>query len=149
VSEHPLVSWTEAGETRSARWRSEAGCRHPSAGQRRRRMTADAAYRWLRGTALAVARRFPECAPLLLALRGAPTANPDRPATPPRHNASRGLPPVSPGPVPARTPLGMPLLPFDDDYAFAANGHRRAASCAEAYGPGNGPFVLRCGNCWD
>ena len=29
MSEHPLVSWTEAGETCSARWRSESGMPPP------------------------------------------------------------------------------------------------------------------------
>jgi len=54
VSEHPVVMWSEAGETRYARWRSESGAPPP-----RRvviaddRMKADAAYRLVcDGTAL-------------------------------------------------------------------------------------------------
>ncbi|MEN3294243.1 MAG: hypothetical protein V7642_3496, partial [Burkholderiales bacterium] len=46
MSDHPTINWAEAGEARSARWRSEAGTPPPKrvviADDR---ITADAAYR--------------------------------------------------------------------------------------------------------
>src|SRR5450830_1213063 len=46
MSDHPLISWTEAGEIRSARWRSEAGNPAPkTVTVADDRMSADTAYK--------------------------------------------------------------------------------------------------------
>ena len=152
MSEHPVINWSEAGETRSARWRSERGAAPP-----RRvvvaddRMTADAAYRLAcEGTALLWRGDFQNARQLLQAL----ARRVDRSARPPRPPASRAatvpLPAESPATSPsdvfhryrmsrsqrART-LGMLLIPLADDYSVPL---KRAPdvrqACSEAYGPG-------------
>ena len=67
---HPIVHWTEAGEARSARWRSESGAPPPKrvviADDR---MTADDAYRLAcEGTALLWRGDFQNARQLLQAL---------------------------------------------------------------------------------
>jgi methylase of polypeptide subunit release factors len=139
------ITWTEAGETRSAGWRSEAALPPP------KRVviaddtiTADAAYHLAcEGTAMLWRGDFQNARQLLLAM----ARRVDRK---PRHAGKK----VAAGsPVDAfhrhrlaqsqraRT-LGMLLLPFDADYAVPL---RRAPdvklACAEAYGPGTQPFV--------
>ena len=149
MSEHPVISWTEAGETRSARWRSERGVPPP-----RRviiaddRTTADAAYHLAcEGTALLWRGDFQNARQLLQAL----ARRVDRKPRPPRPPAAPAvLPAVSPTISPtdvfhlyrqsqsrrART-LGMLLIPLADDYSVSL---RRAPdvrqACTEAYGPG-------------
>ena len=149
MSEHPVISWTEAGEIRSARWRSERGVPPP-----RRviiaddRMTADAAYRSAcEGTALLWRGDFQNARQLLQAL----ARRVDRKPRPPR-------PPAAPAVLPSVSPtisatdvfhryrqsqsrrartLGMLLIPLADDYSVPL---RRAPdvrqACTEAYGPG-------------
>ena len=149
MSEHPVISWTEAGETRSARWRSERGVPPP-----RRviiaddRTTADAAYHLAcEGTALLWRGDFQNARQLLQAL----ARRVDRKPRPPRPPAAPAvLPAVPPTISPtdvfhlyrqsqsrrART-LGMLLIPLADDYSVPL---RRAPdvrqACTEAYGPG-------------
>jgi len=148
------MSWSEAGETCSARWRSERGAPPPKrvviADDR---MTADAAYRRAcDGTALLWRGDFQNARQLLQAL----ARRVDRKPRTPRPSAPRfspaALPAVSPTISPtdvfhlyrrarsqrART-LGMLLLPFAGDYTVPL---RRAPdvreACAEVYGPEEG-----------
>lgn len=140
MSEHPVIEWIEAGETCSARWRSESGVSPPKrviiADDR---MTADAAYRLAcEGTALLWRGDFQNARQLLQALARRADRKPRKPAASPaeafhqyrQSQAQR-----------ARI-LGMLLLPFKDDYRIPL---RRAPdvqqACTEAYGPGDGPSV--------
>jgi len=136
VSEHPVISWSEAGATRSARWRSERGVPPPKrvviADDR---TTADAAYHLAcEGTALLWRGDFQNARQLLQALArrvDRSARSPRAPATPTdvfhqyRQAQSQR----------ART-LGMLLIPLADDYSVPL---RRAPdvrqACIEAYGP--------------
>lgn len=143
MSEHPVIRWTEAGEVRSARWRSESGMAPPGrvviADDR---TTADAAYRLAcEGTALLWRGDFQNARQLLQALARRADRTPKKPRMPAsspveafnlhRQAQSRR----------ART-LAMLLLPFEGDYSMPL---RRAPdvrqACEEAYGPGEAPFV--------
>ena len=140
VSEHPVVSWTEAGETRTARWRSESGTPPP-----RRvvvaddRIATDAAYRLAcEGTALLWRGDFQNARQLLQALARRTDRKSRKTAASPAeafhlHRQAQSQR--------ART-LGMLLLPFDADHHVPL---RRAPdvrqACAEAYGPGDEPYV--------
>lgn len=146
---HPVVHWTEGGEARSARWRSESGA--PPA---RRvviaddHITADEAYGLAcQGTALLWRGDFQNARQMLLALARRADRQPHKPkklaasslTTSPaeafhRHRQARSRR--------ART-LGMLLMPLDEDYGIPL---RRAPdvrqACAEAYGPGEEPSVI-------
>ncbi len=145
MSTYPVLTWTEAGEARSARWRSERGTLpHKRVIIADDSMTADAAYHHAcEGTALLWRGDFQNARQLLKAL----TVRADRKPRAPR--AARGGPPVAPQPTPfpeafhlyrqsrsqrARI-LGMLLIPLDDDYGVPL---RRAPdvreACTEAYG---------------
>ena len=144
---HPLLHWTEDGEARGARWRSESGA--PPA---RRvvvaddRMSADEAYGLVcQGTGLLWRGDFQNARQLLVALarraeRGArgrsnPTAatTPLPPAAFHRYRQARAQR--------ART-LGALLVPLEEDYGIPL---RRAPdirqACVQAYGPGEAPSV--------
>jgi len=140
-----MIHWTEAGEARSALWRSESGA-PPS----RRvviaddHITADDAYGLAcQGTALLWRGDFQNARQMLLAL----ASRADRK---PRKSAASSVP-TSPAEAfhlyrqarsqRART-LGALLVPLDEDYGIPL---RRAPdirqACLEAYGPGEGPSV--------
>jgi SAM-dependent methyltransferase len=148
VTAHPIVHWTEGGEARCARWRSESGA--PPA---RRvviaddHITADDAYGLAcQGTALLWRGDFQNARQILLAL----ATRADRQPRKPNDSAASSVP-TSPAEAfhryrqarsqRART-LGALLVPLDEDYAIPL---RRAPdirqACAEAYGPGEGPSV--------
>ena len=140
MSGHPVVSWNETGEARSARWRSESGAPPPKrvivADDR---MTADAAYRLAcEGTAMLWRGDFQNARQLLQALARRTDRKPGKPASSPAaaFNLHRQAQSQR-----ART-LGMLLLPFEDDHGIPL---RRAPdvrqACAEAYGPADGPYV--------
>jgi methylase of polypeptide subunit release factors len=130
---HPVVNWTEAGEHRSARWRSEGGSPPPKrVAVADDQLTADAAYRLAsEGTALLWRGDYQNARQLLQAMARRIERKPRKPATSPteafnfhrQHQSQR-----------ART-LGMLLLPLDADYRIPL---RRAPNakeaCAEAYG---------------
>ena len=155
VDVHPVVHWTEGGDARSGRWRSERGAQPPKrvviADDR---ITADDAYGLAgQGTALLWRGDFQNARQMLLALASRADRKPRKPkglaapSTSPLRNE------VSPSPAEvfnllsqarsqrART-LGMLLVPLDEDFGIPL---RRAPdirqACAEAYGPGEGPSV--------
>lgn len=146
-----LIHWTEGGEARSARWRSERGSPAPKrvviADDT---LAADAAYRLAcEGTGLLWRGDFQNARLLLQAL----ARRLDKPAKPKRDKRHKqgaaGEPAAAPAPVfpeafhlhrqaqaqRARV-LGMVLIPFDEDYGIPL---RRAPdakkACAEAWGP--------------
>lgn len=141
MSGHPVVTWTEAGETRSALWRSESGMPPPArVVVADDRMTADTAYRLARdGTALLWRGDFQNARQLLQALARRADRKPVKPSATPAEafhlhrmiQAQR-----------ARM-LGMLLLPLEEGYGIPL---RRAPdvrqACAEAYGPGEAPSVV-------
>jgi hypothetical protein len=152
VSEYPVMSWSEAGETRSARWRSERGAPPPKrvviADDR---MTADAAYRRAcEGTALLWRGDFQNARQLLQALARRLDRKPRTPRPSAPRSSPAALPAVSPTISPtdvfhlyrqarsqrART-LGMLLIPLADDYSVPLGRAPDARqACIEAYGPG-------------
>ena len=149
VDAHPVVHWTEHGEARSARWRSESGApppRHVVITDEH--ITADDAYGLAcQGTALLWRGGFQNARQMLLALARRADREPRNSrkltassiATSPaeafhRHRQGRSQR--------ART-LGMLLVPLDEDYGIPL---RRAPdirqACTEAYGPGEGPSIM-------
>jgi methylase of polypeptide subunit release factors len=145
---YPVINWEEAGEARSARWRSESGNPPP------RRVTiaddsisADAAYRLAcEGTALLWRGDFQNARQLLQALARRIERKPRKAA------AAATVAPASPTEAfhlyrqaqsqRART-LAMLLLPLEADYSVPL---RRAPdlrqACAEAYGAEDGPSLV-------
>ena len=141
VSEPPFVSWTEAGKTCSARWRSEWGSPPPTrVAIAKDSMTADAAYRLARaGTALLWRGDFQNARQLLNAMARRVDSNPPKPGSSPaevfhlhRQAQSRR------GRI-----LGMLLVAIEDGYDVRL---RRAPdmrlACTEAYGPGEGRALV-------
>ncbi|MHB0925504.1 MAG: methyltransferase [Gallionellaceae bacterium] len=145
MSDYPIINWNEAGEEKSARWRSESGTPPP-----RRvviaddRMTADDAYHLAcEGSALLWRGDFQNARQLLQAMARRADEIPRRhknrkiPATPAEafhlHRLAQSQR--------ART-LGMLLIPFEADHSIPL---RRApdarAACTEAYGPATEPYV--------
>jgi methylase of polypeptide subunit release factors len=129
----PVVSWSEADQIRSARWRSENGTPPPKRVMvADDRMTADVAYRLAsEGTALLWRSDYQNARQLLQAMARRIDRKPRKPATSPieSFNFHRQFQSQR-----ART-LGMLLLPLDADYAIPL---RRAPdvrqACIEAYG---------------
>ena len=143
MSAHPIISWSEAGETRSARWRSESATPPP-----RRvivaddRMTADAAYRLAsEGTALLWRGDFQNARQLLQALARRIDRKPKKAKAAPSSPAEAFHLHRQAQSQRART-LAMLLLPFDADYGIPL---RRAPdvrqACEEVYGPGQEPSI--------
>jgi len=148
---YPVVTWTELGEARSARWRSESGSPPP-----RRvviaddRTTADAAYRQAcEGTAMLWRGDFQGARQLLLALmrrvEGRPRKSPASSSTSPTPSPAAAFHLHRQAQSQRARTLGMLLLPMEDDYRVPL---RRAPdlqqACEEAYGPANfpGPSVV-------
>jgi SAM-dependent methyltransferase len=137
VSGQPVITWSEAGETRSARWRSERGVPPPKrvviADDRTQ---ADAAYRCAcEGTALLWRGDFQNARQLLQALarrvdRSARSRRPPGASATDVFNLYRQARSQR-----ART-LGMLLIPLADDYGVPL---KRAPdvrqACTDAYGP--------------
>jgi methylase of polypeptide subunit release factors len=146
MNEIPLIQWTEAGEPRSARWRSEAGLPPPKrVVVADDTMTADAAYRLAcEGTALLWRGDFQNARQLLQALARRIDRKPKKAA-----NAKKAA--ASPAEAfhlhrqaqaqRARV-LTMLLLPFDSGHVIPL---RRAPdvrhACTEAYGAANEAYV--------
>jgi len=151
-----MIHWNEAGEARSARWRSESGMPAPKkvviADDR---TTADVAYRLAcEGTAMLWRGDFQNARQLLQALARRADHKHDKSGK--RAKAAKDAKDANPAPIApglafhlhrqvqsqrART-LAMLLLPFDADYGIPL---RRAPdvklACNEAYGRGEEAFV--------
>lgn len=156
TSPPPVIHWIEAGEARSARWRSERGAPSPKRVMLADdTMTADKAYRLAcEGTALLWRGDFQNARQLLQAL----ARRVDKPAKSPKNPRKKPAEPAACAASPAEVfhlhrqaqsqrarVLGMVLLPFDADYGIPL---RRAPdarqACAEAWGPAEnaaGPSV--------
>ncbi len=142
MSLFPLIEWTESGEARSARWRSESGSPVPGCVRiADDRMTADTAYRYAcQGTALLWRGDFQNARQSLRALarraeqKSAPAPAMTGKASFVRHRQVQAQR--------ARI-LSMLLLPLDADYGIPL---RRAPNvqeaCLEAYGPGGQDSVV-------
>lgn len=141
MSDPPQASWTEAGQTCSARWRSEWGAPAPArVAIANDSMTADAAYRLAcEGTALLWRGDFQNARQLLNAMARRADRNPPKPGSSPseafhflRQAQSRR----------ARI-LGMLLVALEDGYDMNL---RRAPdmrlACTEAYGLGEGVALV-------
>jgi methylase of polypeptide subunit release factors len=141
VSDLPLVSWSEGGETHSALWRSEAGVAPPKRLEVvDDRLAADAAYRLAcEGTALLWRGDFHNAKLLLQALarrvdrkpkKGQPASLTEAFHLQRQAQSQR-----------ART-LGMLLLPFEAGHHIPL---RRAPdvaeACEEAHGPADRPYL--------
>lgn len=144
MSDYPVISWNEAGEEKSARWRSESGVAPPKrvliADDR---MAADTAYRLAcEGTALLWRGDFQNARQLLQAMA---RRTDDKPRE--RKNKSIATPAEAfhlhrqAQSQRART-LGMLLLPFNADHSIPL---RRAPdvhlACADAYGACTEPYI--------
>jgi len=145
VNEYPVVSWTEAGETRSARWRSENGLPAPKrviiADDT---MTADTAYRLAcEGSALLWRGDFQNAKQLLQAIARRIDRKPRKKTAP------------KPAPSPAEAfhlhrqaqsqrarTLGALLIPFEVGHRISL---RRApdvqSACEEVYGTCSETYV--------
>ena len=138
-----FIHWAEAGDARSARWRSESGVPPPErVVVADDRITADAAYHLAcEGTALLWRGDFQNARQLLLALARRTDKKPRKAKKPPASLAEAFHQHRLAQSQRART-LGMLLIPFDADYTVPL---RRAPdvrqACTEAYGPGKEPFV--------
>jgi methylase of polypeptide subunit release factors len=143
MSDFPIISWNEAGEEKSARWRSESGTPPPKRVEVvDDRITADTAYRLAcEGTALLWRGDFQNARQLLQAMAR-------RADEPQRKAKSKPATPVDAFNLHrlaqsqrART-LGMLLLPFNADHSIPL---RRApdvrAVCVDAYGEGAEPYI--------
>ncbi len=150
-AEPVTIHWTEAGEARSARWRSERGANPPKkvviADDS---MAADTAYRLAcEGTGLLWRGDYQNARLLVQAL----ARRVDKPAKPKRTKRHKAGESDAPAEVPAPVfpeafhlhrqaqaqrarVLGMVLIPFDADYSIPL---RRAPdakkACSEAWGP--------------
>jgi methylase of polypeptide subunit release factors len=143
MNENPMIHWTEAGEPRSARWRSEAGLPPPKrVVVADDRMTADAAYRLAcEGTALLWRGDFQNARQLLQALARRTDRKPKKAAKPAASPAEAFHLHRQAQSQRART-LAMLLLPFDSGHVIPL---RRAPdvrqACTEAYGAANEAYV--------
>jgi methylase of polypeptide subunit release factors len=143
MSDHPVISWAEAGEVRTALWRSESGAAPP-----RRvivaddRIAADTAYRLAcEGTAMLWRGDFQNARQLLQALARRADRKPKK-ARAPAASAAEAFHLHRQAQAQRARTLAMLLLPFDMDYSIPL---RRAPdvrqACMEAYGPAQGPSV--------
>lgn len=143
MSDAPMLHWTESGEARSARWRSEAGAPPPKrvlvADDR---MTADQAYRLAcEGTALLWRGDYQNARQLLQALARRVERKPKKPRAPAGSPAEAFHLHRQAQSQRART-LGMLLLPFEPGHRIPL---RRAPdvhlACEEAYGAADEAYV--------
>jgi methylase of polypeptide subunit release factors len=135
VNPHPIISWTEADEARSARWRSERGALPP------KRvviaddlMTADAAYHLAcEGTAMLWRGDFQNARQLLQAM----ARRADRKLHKPAPSASEVFNFHRQAQSQRARTLSMLLIPLESDFSIPL---RRAPdfqqACREAYGAG-------------
>lgn len=145
MQENTHVRWTEAGETRMARWRSESGSPPPKrvivADDR---MRADDAYRLAcAGTALLWRGDFHNARQLLQAMTRRLERSRRRRRTAPAPGDSQTFHLYRMAQAQRARTLGMLLIPLDADYRVPL---RRAPdlrqACLEAYGPADEPSLV-------
>jgi methylase of polypeptide subunit release factors len=146
MSDFPVVSWIEGGQTRSARWRSESGIRpHARILVVDDTLTADAAYRHAcEGTAMLWRGDFNNARQLLQALQRRLGRKPRK-----RKTETAALSPAQSFHLHRQAQsqrariLGMLLLQFDAGHMLPL---RRAPdvhfACEEAYGPALEPYLV-------
>jgi methylase of polypeptide subunit release factors len=143
VADHPAIHWSEDGEARSARWRSESGAPPPKrVVTADDRMTADDAYGLAcQGTALMWRGDFQNARQMLTALASRADRAPHKAKQPPASPADAFHQHRQSQSQRART-LGMLLVPLDEDHCIPL---RRAPdlreACMEAWGAGEGASV--------
>lgn len=140
MSTQTELSWTEAGQARSARWRSESGASAPRRVQLADdQLSADAAYRLAcEGTALLWRGDFQNARQLLQALARRAERRPRKAAKPPA-SLTEAFHLHRQAQAQRARVLAMLLIPLEADYAIPL---RRApdlrAACSEAWGPPDG-----------
>ena len=147
MTEFPVIRWTEAEGTRSARWRSESGLPPPErVVVAQDTLTADTAYRLAsEGTAMLWRGDFQNARKLLVALGRRVDRNPEKrkpPETADPHTPAGAFHLHRLVQSRRARTLGMLLLPFDADHRVPlrrAPDVRRA--CVEALGAGTEPYV--------
>jgi methylase of polypeptide subunit release factors len=143
MNENPVITWTEAGEDRCARWRAEAGTPPPKrVVVADDRMAADTAYRLAcEGTGLLWRGDFQNARQLLQALARRIDRKPKKPRPPAASTTEAFHLHRQAQSQRART-LAMLLLPFESDHTIPL---RRAPdvrqACKEAYGPASEAYV--------
>jgi len=139
----PVVNWTEGGDTRCARWRSESDAPPPKrlviADDR---MTADDAYGLAcQGAALLWRGDFQNARQMLVAL-GSRAERPSRKAKPAAASPAEAFHLYRQAQSQRARTLGMLLVPLDPDYGIPL---RRAPdirqACLEAWGPAEGASI--------
>jgi SAM-dependent methyltransferase len=149
VQEAPVVHWSEDGEERSARWRSERGAPPPGKiAIADDRMTADDAYGLAcQGVGLLWRGDFQNARQLLTALANRAESQPRKRGSPSPVGEGHSLAEIfnlerRSRAQRART-LGMLLIPLDADYGVPL---RRAPdlreACIEAYGPSHEASIV-------
>lgn len=142
---HPVIQWTESGEARSARWRSESG--NPPPGRvviADDQLSADAAYRLAcEGTAVLWRGDFQNARQLLRALARRLERKPRKAVEAPAATITQAFHLHRQAQARRARILSMLLLPLEDDYGVPL---RRAPdlrlACLEAYGPADVPSVV-------
>ena len=138
------IAWTQDGQARSARWRSEAGLPPPGRVQLADdTLSADAAYRLAcEGTALLWQGDFHNARQLLQALARRVDRKPRKAVSPAGAGPAQAFHLHRQAQGQRARVLAMLLIPLAADYAIAL---RRApdlrAACTEAWGPGDEPCV--------
>lgn len=140
MTEPAELSWTEAGQARSARWRSESGASAPRRVQLADdTLSADAAYRLAcEGTALLWRGDFQNARQLLQALARRAERKPRKAGKPPA-SLTEAFHLHRQAQAQRARVLAMLLIPLEGDYAIPL---RRApdlrTACSEAWGPPDG-----------
>ena len=143
VSLSPFIHWVEAGESRSARWRSESGVPPPGRVQvADDTLSADVAYRLVcAGTALLWRSDFHNARQMLQAMARRFDRKLHKPHTP-VHAPSESFHLHRMVQAQRAKTLGMLLIPLEKDHLVPL---RRAPdvqqACSEAYGPADAPYV--------
>ena len=144
MTQYPVVTWNEAGETRSARWRSESGVLPPQqiviADDT---ISANTAYRLAtEGTSLLWRGDFQNARQLLVALGRRAARKPRNPPDLTSLSTSEIFQLHRQTQAQRARVLGMLLLPFEADHSVPL---RRAPdvrqACGEAYGKANEPYI--------
>ena len=143
MTDYPVIHWQEAGEEKSARWRSESGAPAPKkAIVADDSISADNAYRLAcEGTALLWRGDYQNARQLLQAMARRADRKPRKAKLQPNSPREAFHLYRQARSQRART-LGMLLLPFDSDHSIPL---RRAPdakqACMEAYGEASEPYV--------